>query len=75
MINASYSGNYNCKLKKQSRQWELDLINSKLNSELSSGMLSIVQVIPRCVHALFVVPKDGGGGVWSLTVVSPEALR
>ena len=62
MIDDNFSGSYECKSNKKTTSWESELIGKKLKSELGSGMLSIVEDVPTCVHSLFVVPKDGGGG-------------
>ena len=42
--------------------WERDLIGEKLKAGLAAGMISEVEEEPTCIHAMFVVPKDGGGG-------------
>ena len=62
VINPSFRGNYSSGRKGRMKQWESDLIESKLKSELEGGMLTVVKDRPRCTHGIFVVPKDDGGG-------------
>ena len=62
VIDDEFVGTYECRTVKKRLGWESDLIEEKLLSELDRGLLSRVQAPPDCVHSLFVVPKDGGGG-------------
>ena len=41
--------------------WENNIIEKKLLAEIESGVISVVESPPMCVHGVFVVPKDGGG--------------
>ena len=62
VIDADFVGTYECRAVKKWWGWDIDLTEEKLLSELDRGLLSRVDAPLDCVHSLFVVPKDGGGG-------------
>ena len=61
VLDDSFAGTYKCKVSSHLTMWERDLIGDKLRTELSAGMISELEKT-NCIHAMFVVPKDEGGG-------------
>ena len=52
--------------------WERDIIERKIWAKLDSGVLSEVKGPPQCIHGMFVVPKDDGGGRTVINCSKPE---
>ena len=61
VIDGGFSGMYDSAGSKRMSGWEHDLIEEKFRFELGEGMITEVAT-PQCIHGVFVVPKDDGGG-------------
>ena len=53
---------YDTRVHRIADRWERTIIEDRLNAELESGILTRPESAPTCVHGIFVVIKDGGGG-------------
>lgn len=38
------------------------IVEDRLNAEIASGCVAVVDCRPTCLHDIFCIPKDGGGG-------------
>lgn len=62
VIDADFKGTYDSCRSKKRKDGEAEVIEEKLKAELQAGMVSRVVEPPSCIHGIFVVPKDDGGG-------------
>ena len=62
VIDSDFERTYDSCRKPGKLDWENTIIEDKLLAEIESGVISVVDEPPMCIHGVFVVPKDGGGG-------------
>ena len=62
VVNPSCSSQYLPPKGTKKSLWELNFIRKHFLSELDQDRVSYVSSTPNCIHDVFVVPKDGGGG-------------
>ena len=62
MIDDDCNDAYDVRTIKKGDSWERGIIEDKLKDEMSRGILLKSESKPTCVHSIFVVPKDDGGG-------------
>lgn len=61
-INPHFTNTYDSVRKKKCNAWEANIIDKKLRDEIDTGIVTKVDTPPQCIHGIFVVPKDDGGG-------------
>ena len=61
-VNPDCHASYCPKLRSSCNQQHRIGISDKLEGEIRDGSISVINEIPTCVHDIFWVPKDGGGG-------------
>ena len=59
---------------KNKSNWESQIIKNKFEQELQDGKISRVTDTPRCIHDVFVVPKEEGGGRVVVDCSRPKCL-
>ena len=62
VIDPTFEYSYDSCRRKARSEWESNIIERKLRAEIQQGILSVVKEPPACIHGVFVVPKDDGGG-------------
>lgn len=72
VINDDFKGRYDIGKVGRMNEWERGIIEEKLLAELGAGIVTRVDTPPDCVHGIFVVPKDGGGGRSVVDCSRPE---
>lgn len=72
VINPSCRADYDAKHRTIKNSQDRDIIQKKLASEIDSGCIAVVDSRPTCVHDIFCIPKDGGGGRSIVDCSEPE---
>lgn len=73
VIDENCNVTYNIKRQRSSSAGENEIIESRLQAELHNGLLIEVDKPPACVHGIFVVPKDDGGGRTVIDCSKPDS--
>ena len=62
VIDEGFLASYDSVSGRKKSNWEKEVIELKLRTEIDMGIITRVEGPPQCVHGIFVVPKDDGSG-------------